>query len=768
MQTGFSRTQATVYFFVLFLIVFIGRSPCEFAFPVDRLDPSWAWALSFFSQEHLAFGREVIYNFGPLADLYTKYYNPYHSGLFAVVNSGIVLLLTKMVFDLSVERLLKEKIAVCGLLGLCLWLCNSEIFPDVFYQIYCLVFVLWGFRAADRQARKKQPLELCTCALPLVLMVLMKGTFFFAATISIFVVAIWMLHRKAYSQVVILGLTLVTATLTVWGLCKQPVLGLTDYIVHMVRMSSAYLDGMSLTGAHLHIYAYLVFVALVPVFSFDKKRKLLSILFVCCSELFLFLGAKHGFGRHDGHAGLASAMVTSVLLAIFLFINSAGWKRFAVAAVVSAICVKIIGYGYPDNLLRYSVMPFKAAWTLAFDRQALNERYAATVQGIRGRYEVGAISGTVDVYNYNNSVALASTGIYTPRPIFQSYQAFDGYFAEENLKFLEKKAPDNILFRVETIDGRYPTLDDGISWPSIFSNYDLNSIHNGYLFLKKKNQLFQTKEMISIRTVQTGFGQSIAVPSDDIVFVKLRFKKTFLGRLATLIFKTTNVFIKIKTQDGQKHTYRLIPRMTETGFYLSPLIRGNEEILNLYADRPTPANAVTSLELQTDHPGWFWEKDVEVEFLTHKPFLLSEAFVANWKESHSVVELPMGMRARSTESMKGYVDSVTVGPVLKLQNQLEGLRLTSIVGWFFDKVMPSNAQRVIVLQQEGQRVILKVKDVQRQDVADYFHDTTVVNAGYSVSFNASGLLGNWQLFAGYLTNGELVTSATAMGSCHFW
>ena len=770
MRTEFSRYLKAGYFLALLSIIFIGRSPCEFAFPIDQLDPSWAWALSVFSQEHLAFGRDVIYNFGPLADLYTKFYNPSNSGLFAAMNFGIAVLLAKMVFNLSEERTLKEKIAVCGLLGLCLWMINTAIFPDVFYQIYCLVFVLWGFHKVEQTATAKNISEFCICALPLSLMVLMKGTFFFVTAVSISTVTVWGLWKKAYFLLAVVGLVLCSAAISVWCFWQQPLLGLIDYISNMVRMSSAYLDGMSLTGPVEHIYVYLAFVALIPVFVFDRQRKFFSLLFILCLEAFLYLGAKHGFGRHDIHAGLASAMVAAVLLAIFLFSRTNSLKRFVAVAVVGAfgaVCVNIIGYGYPENLLKYSTEPFKAAWTLILNRPLLDERYETAVQEIRDRYGVRDVRGTVDVYNFNNSVAIASTGSYTPRPVFQGYQAFDGYFSEINLKHLEKNPPDNVLFRLETIDDRYPTLDEGISWPSIFSNYDLDTVQKGYLFLKKSASSFKVKDLSPFAQFQASFGHPIAVPSDRIVFVKLKLKKTLLGRLATLIFKTTNVFIKIHTQDGTSRTYRLIPRMADTGFYLSPLMRGNEEVLHLFSDKLSPMNAVVSMELQTDHPGRFWNKELEVEFLTHAPFVLNAAFVSNWQGNYSTTELPVTAGVRRAETVKGYVDSVTVGPALRIRGQSRRLRPTSISGWFFDKTMPPGAQRIIVLQQGVRHIALKLQEVQRQDVVDYFHDASVANAGYSAAFNADELEGSWRIFAGYLSKEELVISKTALGECRF-
>ena len=81
--------------------------------------------------------------------------------------------------------------------------------------------------------------------------------------------------------------------------------------------------------------------------------------------------------------------------------------------------------------------------------------------------------------------------------------------------------------------------------------------------------------------------------------------------------------------------------------------------------------------------------------------------------------------------------------------------------------MPPGAQRIIVLQQGVRHIALKLQEVQRQDVVDYFHDASVANAGYSAAFNADELEGSWRIFAGYLSKEELVISKTALGECRF-
>src|SRR3979490_2751051 len=80
--TAASQTIGQLLFSVLLLItticVFVPFSP---SMPGEGLDPSWAFGMNQAVAQGLAFGRDIIFTFGPYASIYTTNFHPATDGL---------------------------------------------------------------------------------------------------------------------------------------------------------------------------------------------------------------------------------------------------------------------------------------------------------------------------------------------------------------------------------------------------------------------------------------------------------------------------------------------------------------------------------------------------------------------------------------------------------------------------------------------------------------------------------------------------------------
>ena len=81
-------------------------------------------------------------------------------------------------------------------------------------------------------------------------------------------------------------------------------------------------------------------------------------------------------------------------------------------------------------------------------------------------------------------------------------------------------------------------------------------------------------ELIPLTNAVVHFGESITVPStaNGPVWVEISFHKTFAGRLASFLYKTVALNLVLTLPDHTKHSFRVIPGMTESGFLLSPMV----------------------------------------------------------------------------------------------------------------------------------------------------------------------------------------------------
>ena len=134
---------------------------------------------------------------------------------------------------------------------------------------------------------------------------------------------------------------------------------------------------------------------------------------------------------------------------------------------------------------------------------------------------------------------------WNPRPILQSYSAYTPTLTQINkMHLLNKNAPDNIMLRLETIDGRMPSLDDGASWSIFLTHYQPTLLENNILYLHRKSSATEVQKLISIKEGSFLLGEEIQLPdSSTPLFAQIFIKETLLGKLMNVLYKPTQLLI---------------------------------------------------------------------------------------------------------------------------------------------------------------------------------------------------------------------------------
>jgi hypothetical protein len=212
--------------------------------------------------------------------------------------------------------------------------------------------------------------------------------------------------------------------------------------------------------------------------------------------------------------------------------------------------------------------------------------FDAAVNSLRVKASFPVFPGTTDIYSYNQSYLIASGNTWSPRPILQSYSVYTPELAEINRKhLLGNQAPDNIIFKVQTIDGRIPSIDDGASWPILMFNYRPTRMENDFLFLQKKANISDIEEPLKLTSEKHTFGERVNLPeSNQPVFAQIEIKPTVLGRIASILFKPSQLQITMELKNGLKKQFPIIAGMAKSGFVLSPLIENTAEFGMLYGE----------------------------------------------------------------------------------------------------------------------------------------------------------------------------------------
>ena len=611
---------------VTLLVVIVPFTPL---YPRQGLDPSWIFSMNQAVAQGLIFGRDIIFSYGPYAAIVTKEYHPavdfliFYGSLFFGFNYSMVLLL-----------LMPKKLKSLYVLLLILYLVGFVFSRDALFLAFPLLFSLLVYRMLLPQGHSekivlKPALQYCifTSAFAVFgLLPLIKISFLLFSGISAVICSLLFFYQKNFLAA---GLAISAPpcfSMLFWLATGQTALSFFSFFTEALPIVTGYSEAMALASKPGEIFFFLWAAGLLlyTIGKDDFAPQSHRLFLFASYGLFLFVAFKSGFVRHDGHAIKAgSSLILCGLSMIFKLQRVPAVKIFAILlALYSGFHIE--GF-YADNSIHNTHLRIfntcENAWVGLNQRltepQVFQRRYEQVLERIRAQHDIAILSGSTDIYSFRQSELLATRNIWNPRPVFQSYSAYTRTLAEINERHLRSaEAPDNILFRLETIDNRFPSLDDGLSWPALLDNYAFNKLDRGLIYLKKRDILHKTSSYRLLIEKPYKMGETVALPESTFpVFAEIQVRPTFLGRLCGLFYKPSELKIKLNMQNGDIKEYRVISSMMASGFFISPLIDNTTAFAALVADDKSliVSQKVKSFSLiNPDDVFLYWNDDIKV------------------------------------------------------------------------------------------------------------------------------------------------------------
>ena len=621
----FFRRALSAFLLVGVLLPFVALNA---DIPRPDLGSAWMYAMNEAVARHMVFGRDIIFTLGPYACTYTGQYHPATDHL---------MLIGDMLFGLALATgalLLAARRGVAYLLPLpvLIVLVGRE---SVLLSLP-LLFLMVSVRTTLPDGHKsKLPenwqvlLSLTLMMLALSLLPLVKGTFcLMSATLG--GLGWLMLLRWRVRWALLLGAVFVVGLIGFWLTAGQPLEALPGFFVALIPIVTGYSDAMSITGpssdliwyganAGLMLFVSLLFVAPGPGLS----RK--AICLGLGLALSLFIVFKESFVRHDIHAMIAPGFV---LLASFLLATNL--SRLPAAIIMTSslamwlsmkahylgmkgIFVLLASFLFATNLPRLPAaiivasslavwFPMRAHYPgmkgIDLIASIENSRtLGPALKGIRARLGMGPdlhkqfetarakirqdaplprLSGTADIYPFRQDILLANGLRWSPRPIVQSYSAYEPSLADINAEhLLGSSAPRHVFFDVFPIDSRLASLEDGKSWPLLLARYHLVGRSGPLLVLDRNPDVAgnSNAEMENIATIAQRLGHQFNLPEGgEPVWAEIELKPTLLGRIIAALFKPPQLHILFRYVDGHTETFRYVAAMGRSGFIVAPVI----------------------------------------------------------------------------------------------------------------------------------------------------------------------------------------------------
>jgi hypothetical protein len=145
-----------------------------------------------------------------------------------------------------------------------------------------------------------------------------------------------------------------------------------------------------------------------------------------------------------------------------------------------------------------------------------------------------------------------------------------------NLRFYQSdRAPDYVLWKTTSIDGRFPTTDDATLLPELLRGYEPVLEEKEYLLLKKKIPLpprCLARQLLLAQSLPIGRELAIPAFTGPAVWFQADLPLSKLGRLRAFLYKPPMINLIVTDQNGRHTSWRLLPQIAEDGFLLEPFL----------------------------------------------------------------------------------------------------------------------------------------------------------------------------------------------------
>jgi hypothetical protein len=576
-------TASLGYAYVVLLL-----PPWQFALPGAALDPSWAEVIAYGAREGWQWGRDIAFTYGPLGYLAPNPYPDAPIGPQLAWNAALATVLAA-----GVVSVIPRHSSSAGLGLFMLILVSTAMIGRGAYAALSLFAALHYFRR-PMQARPVLPVILAGAAGVFALVNMSSSAFaiciFLLLDASRLAHRRWPIHLPAF----------VTGAALAYLVAGQNIGELPLFLRAGFEFIVGYSSAMSVAGPREELAAFLVVgLCALGLVAWsersalaDRRRRRDAALLIAVFGLYEFYALKLGFVRHDLHSVSAWLIVSNAAAAYAAMrwvepgAQRARWGLVGLSLVASGVAISVLGQGgslargashvvivlleQPLHALEEAVRARRDpdAWGASW-----RARRMAAFATIRQEVPLPVVEGTVDIITNAQSSVLAHGMRYRPRPVFQDYAAYTPWLVERNrAHYDDAAAAQYVFFRPETIDNRYPLLDQSAGVTELLTHYDPLRIEHDLLVLKRRVAPLPAL-LADGHEATAAFGQWVSVEAGATpVLLWVDISRNLLGSLANVMLRPPVLTLSVRLANGTVREFRLIDGIAQSGFLLSPLV----------------------------------------------------------------------------------------------------------------------------------------------------------------------------------------------------
>ena len=597
--------------------------------PVVSLDASWQMVMGYAADHGLQHGVDIVFTYGPMGYLLASTYMGGHFALFLAWQ-----LVGNFLIAFALYRFARELGGWRQALYYAYIFLYGSIYADAMQMNFIATFSLLLMRPAYRTRA-----WLGAIGAAFAVFSLMKFTNLLVCLFCLALLLGYYVVCRARREAVWLGGSFCVAFVGLWLAHHQSLAALPDFFRYGLQVSLGYVEAMAVYESPTMLVVGLGALGCVAAYALlyiigqpDRRAAIWTALLL---GAVIFINWKHGFVRADGHVIAHFVMCLLVVCSYPALANdnrSYGYAKGALLVLAGAFSLTGIGLvsvqavtqapgGWNQRLHQtISALRNPAAYHRSLDGSL--QQLAARIDqpNLRNIIE----KNTVDHFGGDQIYTIINRFNYTPRPAIQSYTAYTEALNRLDEHFyLSDRGPRFVIQRFQSIDGRFPTLDDSLTLRLLLETYDYTMEEGGLLLWERPEKIVPpdptTEQVLLTRIIR--FGEKIAVPDtgDRPVWAVIKVRSNFAGLLRKFFYKPPLLSLVTTDQAGVAGKFQLIRAMAASGFILNPFFTQGDDLISFQNGRFHRRVAEFSVETMPDGESFF-AGEIEVELRTLAPF----------------------------------------------------------------------------------------------------------------------------------------------------
>ena len=217
---------------------------------------------------------------------------------------------------------------------------------------------------------------------------------------------------------------------------------------------------------------------------------------------------------------------------------------------------------------------------------------------------------SVDVVTWEISYIYSNQLTYNPRPVIQSYQAYNDYLDTLNRnKYNSVDSPEFILFEVRTINDQHPTFIESKIRLAMLANYQYVDLEDDDLMLLQKRSEPLDYVELSAAGGTTQLDREIPLDrTEDLLLMSFDIQYNLLGKLSRTLYQPPPLYVTLTFDDGDQETFKAIKSVVNGEVQVNKFYKKAEQAVSLFGGPGEIDNHVISIRFHSPE-AWGFKPD---------------------------------------------------------------------------------------------------------------------------------------------------------------